>query len=287
MTQTTLSGVSSAAAANALQKALFKIFKALARLVLKFGLSYEHFDELARQAFVAVAEDDFTLPGRKQTDARIAVVTGLSRKEVKRLRGLETHSDELTGPVQFNRAARVLNGWLRDQSYHNENGQPAILAEDGEAGSFRRLTRDYGGDIPYKAVLDELLHNGAVRRLEDGNLQVVHEAYVPDANVAEKLTIFGTDVAALTDTINHNLGQPPEKSLLHVKVAYNNLPAEALPVLRKISAEEAMNTLKQLNRWFAAQDRDSNPEAVGTDQYYAGVCIYFFNRKVDKGIHHD
>lgn len=269
------------ASISALQTALFKIFKALARLVLRFGLSYEHFDELARQAFVAVAEDDFTLPGRKQTDARIAVVTGLSRKEVKRIRTLEKHSDELTGPVQFNRAARVLNGWLRDKTYHNEEGQPAILSEDGEAGSFRRLTRDYGGDIPYKAVLDELLHNGAVQRIKEGKLQVAQQAYIPDANAAEKLTIFGTDVAALTDTVNHNLSHPAEKSLLHVKVAYNNLPAEALPVLRKVSSEEAMNALKQLNRWFAAQDRDSNPEVIGTDQYYAGVCMYFFNRKVE------
>ncbi|MDM8564108.1 DUF6502 family protein [Candidatus Halobeggiatoa sp. HSG11] len=263
-----------------LQTALFKIFKALARLVLGFGLSYERFDELARQAFVAVAEEDFVLPGRKQTNARVAVVTGLSRKEVTRLRGLKTHSEELTGPVQYNRAARVLNGWLRDTAYQNSDKQPAILPLEGEAGSFSRLAKDYSGDIPVRAVLDELLHTGAVERLKNGNLQVAQQAYIPEGNIGDKLVIFGTDVAALVDTINHNLNNPPEKSYLHTKVAYNNLPAEALPVLRKISAEEGLATLKQLNRWFAAQDRDANPEAIGTDRYYAGVSIYFYNRKV-------
>lgn len=263
-----------------LQTALFKILKALARLVLGFGLSYERFDELARQAFVEVVEEDFVLPGRKQTNARIAVVTGLSRKEVTRLRGLKTHSEELIGSVQYNRAARVLNGWLRDTAYQNSDNQPAILPLEGEAGSFSRLAKDYGGDIPVRAVLDELLHTGAVEHLEDGNLQVAQQAYIPEGNISDKLVIFGTDVSALVDTINYNLNTPAEKSYLHIKVAYNNLPAEAIPVLSKISAEEGLATLKQLNRWFAAQDRDSNPEAIGTDRYYAGVTVYFYTRKV-------
>jgi len=264
-----------------LQTALFKILKALARLVLSFGLSYERFDELARQAFIAAAEENLALPGRKQTNARIAVVTGLSRKEVTRLRGVKKHSEELIGPVQYNRAARVLNGWLRDTAYQNADKQPAVLPFSGEAGSFSRLVRDYGGDIPVRAVLDELLHTGAVEELEDGNLRVAQQAYIPEGNITDKLVIFGTDVAALIDTINHNLKHSSEKSYLHAKVAYNNLPIEALPVLRKISSEEGLATLKELNRWFAAQDRDANPEVIGTDRYYAGVTVYFYSQKTN------
>jgi hypothetical protein len=270
-----------------LQTALHKIFKALARLVLRFGLSYEQFDELAKQAFVEVAEQDFTLPGRKQTDSRIAVVTGLSRKEVKRLRELEHGSETVATPAQYNRAARVLNGWLQNKAYLDEGGAPLVLPMDGAKasfegaeGSFTRLVRDYGGDIPVRAVLAELVRIGAVAHLKDDKVQVIQQAYVPTDNVEDKLIILGTDVMSLIDTITHNLTEPSEKNYLQLKVSYDNLPTEALPMLHKIAAEDGQFFLQQLNRWFMSKDRDANPQATGTGRHYAGVGVYFFTKDI-------
>jgi hypothetical protein len=264
---------------KALQTALRQIFKALARIVLRFGLSYEQFDELAKQAFVEVAEQDFTLPGRKQTDSRIAVVTGLSRKEVKRLRSLEADSDPLTTPAQYNRAARVLNGWLQNKSYLDEGGAPLVLPVEGKSISFTGLVREYGGDIPVRAVLDELVRIGAVAHQKDEHVRVLQQAYVSTNNMADKLTILGTDVTLLIETINHNLNIP-EKNTLQLKVSYNNLPSEALPMLHKIAAEDGQAFLQQLNRWFMLKDRDANPESTGTGRHYAGVGVYFFSQDI-------
>ena len=263
-----------------LQTALHKIFKALARLVLRFGLSYKQFDELAKQAFVEVAEQDFSLPGRKQTDSRIAVITGLSRKEVKRLRELEYTPENVVTPAQYNRAARVLNGWLRNQAYLDQGGAPAVLPIEGTKGSFTRLVKDYGGDIPVRAVLAELIRIGAVAHLKDDKVQVIQQAYVPTDNVEDKLIILGTDVMSLIDTITHNLTEPPEKNYLQLKVSYDNLPTEALPILHKIAAEDGAVFLQQLNRWFMSKDRDANPETSGTGRHYAGVGVYFFTKDI-------
>ncbi len=268
---------------TALQTALRKMLKAIAHLVLRFGLSYEQFDEIAKQAFVEVAENDFALPGRKQTDSRIAVVTGLSRKEVKRLRDLERDPSEHTTPVQYNRAARVLNGWLKDRAYQDAAGVPLVLPVEGEDHSFTHLVRAHGGDIPVRAVLDELVRIGAVLRQENGQVRVLHQAYIAAGDMADKLTILGTDVMLLIDTICHNLEVDSDEAYLQLKLSYDNLPAEAIPLLQRISAEDGRVLLQQLNRWFADKDRDANPNAEqGSGRYYAGVGLYFFCRNVEK-----
>ncbi len=267
---------------HALQQALHKILKALARLVLRFGWSYEQFDEIAKQAFVEVAVQDFALPGRKATDSRTAVVTGLSRKEVKRLRLLREAQKEHETPAQYNRAARVLNGWLRDRNYQDAAGSPLVLDIEGEV-SFTSLVKAHGGDIPVRAVLDELVFIGAVLRQEDGNVRVLHQAYVSTGDMSDKLTILGTDVMLLIDTILHNLDCESDDAYLQLKLSYDNLPEEALPLLQRIAAEDGRILLQQLNRWFADKDRDSNKDATeGTGRYYAGVGLYFFSRRVDK-----
>lgn len=267
---------------HALQQALHKIIKALARLVLRFGWSYEQFEDIAKQAFVEVAEQDFALPKRKVTDSRIAVVTGLSRKEVKRLRLLREERKEHKTPAQYNRAARVLNGWLRDRSYQDAAGSPLVLEIEGEV-SFSSLVKAHGGDIPIRAVLDELVFVGAVLKQENGKVRVLHQAYVSTGDLSDKLTILGTDVMLLIDTITHNLECETDEAYLQLKLSYDNLPAEALPLLQRIAAEDGRVLLQQLNRWFADKDRDSNKDAAqGTGRYYAGVGLYFFSRSVDE-----
>ncbi|SEH07001.1 DUF6502 family protein [Candidatus Venteria ishoeyi] len=267
---------------QALSISLLRIFKSLARLVLRLGMSYEQFDELAKQAFVEVVEKDFALPKRKQTDSRIAVVTGLSRKEVKRLRNLVKDHGQV--PVQYNRAARVLNGWLRKADYLDEQQQPKVLPLEGESDSFTALVKEYGGDIPVRAVLDELLRIGAVQRDSNNHISLSKQAYIPTDNMADALVIIGTDTALLLDTLLHNFSQPAEKSYLQLKVCYNNLPAEALPVLSKLSSEEGQALLQKLNRWFALQDRDANPDVIGSGRYQAGVGIYFFAHEISENL---
>lgn len=223
------------------------------------------------------------LPGRKQTDSRIAVVTGLTRKEVKRLREKESDEHEYSTPAQYNRAARVLNNWLKDCDYQDAAGSPLVLPLEGEERSFTRLVRTHAGDIPVIAVLNELVRLGAVLRQEDGKVRVLHQAYVSTGDIADKLTILGTDVMLLIDTIRHNLNCDASDAYLQLKLSYDNLPAEALPILQRIAAEDGRVLLQQLNRWFAEKDRDANPKAEqGSGHYYAGVGLYFFCRDLNK-----
>ena len=122
----------------------------LVRTLLRNGLSYGEFDQVARQCYVDVAYRDFAPAGKKQTVSNVAILTGLNRKEVKKLaeRDLEQPSSENR---QYNRVVRVLGGWINDARYLRSDGIPRDLDYDG-LDSFSDLVKRYSGDMPVAAM---------------------------------------------------------------------------------------------------------------------------------------
>ena len=125
-------------AKTVLARAVLVVLKPLLRVLIKNEISHADFSELARQAYVDVAYDHFTIPNRKMTYARVAVLTGLSRKEVVRLQALREEDGVLTRSSP-NRAMRVINGWMSDEEFLNEQADPAILPIQGSEHSFSAL----------------------------------------------------------------------------------------------------------------------------------------------------
>jgi hypothetical protein len=259
---------------QALSAAMITLLRPLVRLLLRNGVPHGAFAELSKRVYVEVAEEDFSIPGRKPSKSRVAILTGLSRKEVLRVKRLPPPSD--SGAVQrYNRAARVISGWVRDRRFRSASGRPASLRLDGEAGSFQDLVRSYSGDAPARAVLDELLRVGAAERGSDGRIRLVERSYVPRAGVAEKLGILGTDVSDLISTIDHNIFSS-DAPFFQRKVCYDNLPAEVLPGLKRNAHRKAQALLEHFDRWLSERDRDLHPEVAGTGRKRAGIGIYYF-----------
>lgn len=144
-------------------KATVRILKPLVRILMRIEISHGEFVELAKQAYVDAAYKYFYIQSRKTTYSRVAVLTGLSGKEVVRL----SKMGEEEVPLQkaaFNRATRVIGGWLRDKMFLDENNNPKELPMRGDTASFQELVSRYGGDVTLGAVLDELIRVGAVMR---------------------------------------------------------------------------------------------------------------------------
>jgi hypothetical protein len=146
----------------------------------------------------------------------------------------------------------------------------------GSGATFSELVKRYSGDVPARAILDELIRIGATERLEDGKLRLLAQAYVPENSKADKLHILGTDVGLLISTIDHNLKPDPNGPLFQRKVAYDNLSDEILPAFRKLSAKRAQNLLEKLDRWLAQRDRDVTPSVKGKGRNRAGLGVYYF-----------
>jgi len=266
---------------KALAAAILRLLRPLVRILLRNGVTYGAFADLAKWVFVDVADREFGIPGRKQTGSRISVLTGLNRKEVRRVQQIDTPDDSAVSH-QYNRAARVISGWSNDKRFSDGKGTPQVLPFEGDSPSFGALVKQYSGDMPARAVLDELLRIGAVEEEEDGRLRLLTRAYVPLGDEAGKLNILGTDVYHLISTIDYNLQLDESGSRFQRKVAYDNLPIEAIPQFRRLSAEKAQALLEELDRWLRQHDRDANPDSEGSGRKHAGIGIYYFEEDVQE-----
>jgi hypothetical protein len=223
-----------------------------------------------------VAGRDFSLPGRKQSTSRISVITGLTRKDVARLREAPAPEEDRLH-AKYNRLARVVAGWRRDLEFLDADDQPAALELGDAPPSFAELVRRYSGDMTPRSILDELLRAGVIS-IADGRAHLLKNAYVPDAHSAAKLHILGVDTELLIGTIAHNLDPESSTRFFQRKVAYDNLPRESIPAFRKLSAEQAQRLLETLDHYLAQHDRDANPASDGTGQVEAGLGIYYFEK---------
>ncbi|MEW6248197.1 MAG: DUF6502 family protein [Nitrospirota bacterium] len=260
---------------SALLAAISHLLRPLVRLLLRHGIPFKAVAEVAKHVYVTVAMDEFALPTRKQTVSRVSVLTGLSRKEVHRVLAIPPQQDQ-DAAIRYNRAARIVTGWIRDAEFLDKQGRPRPLPWQGRRRSFAALVERYSGDIPARAVLDELLRVGVVRRLEDGRVQLLTRGYVPQTSEPDKLAILGTDVADLVTTIDHNLQHGSSTPRFQRKVMYDNLPAEAVARFRTLASRSAQKLLEGFDRWLARHDRDRSPSVRGTGRLRAGVGIYYF-----------
>jgi len=261
--------------------AVIKLLRPLARILLRHGVSYHTFSDLAKWVFIDVASKEFGIKGRKQSTSRVSVITGLSRKEVKRVQQLP-RPDDSASTEKYNRAARIITAWRREREFVDAEGEPALLPMSGSGATFSKLVKRFSGDVPARAILDELIRIGAMEHLDDGRLRLLAQAYVPESSKADKLHILGTDVSLLISTLGHNLEPDPAGPLFQRKVAYDNLPDEILPAFRKLSARKAQDLLEKLDRWLAQRDRDMAPTVKGKGRNRAGLGVYYFEEPYSK-----
>src|ERR1700758_4548563 len=140
---------------SAIGLALAKLLRPLVRLLLKHSFPYAAFESIAKRVYVETAMADFALPGKKPSISRAAILTGLTRKDVNVLLA-EPSSRADVAATHYNRAARVLTAWVREPHFAGSGDSPQPLPVDGPGGFFE-LVRQHGGDVPARAVLDELL----------------------------------------------------------------------------------------------------------------------------------
>lgn len=259
--------------------ALQRVLKPLIRLSLAQGINYQMLLEILKTVFVQVAEEDFKLQQREQTDSRISLLTGLHRKDVHRLR--DQPKTTLNQSSLITLGSQLVGLWISDADLIGANGQPKPLPRLASAGgniSFERLVSRVSKDIRARPVLDEWLRVGVVHIDENDCVCLNTEAFVPSADFESKLFFFQQNLHDHVAATAHNL-MNLTPTMLERCVYYDGVSVDAINELKALAEEQGMIALKAVNaRAIELQAISSN--GADADQRFT-YALYFYHTKED------
>lgn len=262
--------------------AVRRLVRPVVRQMIAYGLHYPVFAEMVKQVYVEVAEREFALPFKRQTDSRLALLTGIPRKEIAPLRRAGAAPAALPA-IEDSPVTHVIGRWMAGPPYATPDGIPRRLryeSTDPRAPTFARLVRESGTTIPVRAVLDELLRTGSVALGSEGDVTLCREAHVPSGAAEGRFTLLGNDPGELFGTIAHNIEHAGEPWLQR-KVSYDNVGTEALPALRDEARQAGLDFVRRANALLASYDRDREPEAPGGGRTRVVVGVYYFEEPLE------
>ena len=262
-----------------LTTAICQILRPLVRILLRNGISCGSFEEMVRKAYVDEAFAQAHRNNSKATVSSVSAETGLSRKEVKRLTEADLSDSENT-EQKYNRAIRVIGGWLNDPQFAYDEGNPKALSLDSSIddsnASFASLVKQYSGDIPTKAMLN-LLESSDCVEITDGLVHLVRNAYVPGNDPEEIIRILGKDTNQLINTIDHNLTADEKSKWFQRKVSNPRVATAAVPVFREFARKRSQTLLEELDAWLSQNEADDD-----TDSRYVSMNIYYYEQDTEE-----
>ncbi len=254
------------------------------RFLLKHGVTWDEFSELSKDAYVTVAREDHGIQGRPTNNSRVAMLTGLSRREVARIRDRLLEGDDSTGSLQGNRISQILSGWHTDGEFIDDRGQPRDLPATGPNGSMSRLLKRYAGDLPHGAIRKEMQQRELIEELRNGEFRVLKRDYVYsnlDPEIIHRMSLALHDHAT---TLEHNLDEERPSVPRFEGMADNvRVSPKALQAFQDLVDTRGFAFLEEVDAWLSRNEidetRDANARTVRL-----GVGVYFIYDESEQGL---
>jgi hypothetical protein len=256
---------------------VYACMRPLVRLLLRSGVTYKTFAEIAKTAFVHEAMLESDSKGRLTNTSRVAVRTGLSRKEVRKV--YESSSEK--GAARSRRMdhsgppARVLDVWHSDLRFVDGVGVPKDLAFEGEDPSFSDVVRAAGGDVPPGAVRAELLRAAAVVELDNGNIRPIKRYFVPGDFDEKAITILSGILFPMIAGVDHNANPSRTSPGFIQRFAFTSLPLESREAFRTWSREEATRFIEEMNDRLTSMASEAGSRSP-VDETISGLGVFFY-----------
>ena len=267
-----------------LKEAYRRLLNPLIRILIRNGVTATEATDLIRRVYVdAATTAEFQVSGRRISDARIAILTGLTRKEVHKLRN---ESDEADLGTNLGRIALVIAGWNQDPDFTGPYGLPLALRFESPVGSdtpsFTELVKRHSTDISPKAMLEELLRTGLATIDEDRLIRNSGRTYIPSKLDPAAIERLGTIVGRLADTLDFN-NQVSDSSLGRYERAVTTdigLTEEQYRQFNYFLREKSQHLLETIDNWLATQEGRlkvyKQPDLRKGKKIMTGIGVYHF-----------
>jgi hypothetical protein len=263
------------AALAALRLALRPLF----RILLRSGVTWQDASEICKATLVEVASNEFGLHGRPTNMSRVAIMTGLSRREVKRLRDLLSAEPQIDAG-RMHGATRVLTGWYLDPDFLDEAGHPQNLKFEAAAGdetrrTFTDLCKRYGGDLAPVTMRRELIRVGAMAELPAGELRVLMRYYMPLQMDPDAVIRGGSMLEDLGTTVSFNLGKAEDElSRFAGRATNTQIRAADARRFQTFLEAEGQAFLERIDEWLSRHERPPVDDGSKTRSIRVGAGLY-------------
>lgn len=248
----------------------------IARMLLTVGISYREFAEVTKASFVEAATSDYGLRGRPTNTSRVAVLTGLTRKEVKRLK--QTLAKAEPEISKMGPASTLLHFWHKDADFLTDEGDPLDLIKDGPGPSFAELARRYGGDVPEGALLSELKRTGIVVEMPSGKLRAVSRYFVPKGAEHKFVDAVVFSLENICDTMASNVALPQDGKARFERYAWSDRLSETQRrQFEDFAVAKSRSLLEMLDDWLAANEVNAEGQPIRPTRQRVGLGIYYFD----------
>jgi len=265
---------------NTLRNACSALLRPIASILMQSGMTWKEFSDLSKAVFVSVATDEFGIRGRPTNVSRVSILTGISRKEVKRQRELlAAHTPSASSKTTD--ATRLLSGWHQDPDYLDGEGSPLPLSASGPAPSFATLFEVYGGDTPEQTLLKELKSAGSVEEDDTGRLLAKRRYHMPAAMDLGLLRFFGTNLHDHAETLRNNLAVNGGPKRLEGFAVDDRIDPAAAAEFNAFVDRRGQQFLEEIDAWLAEHRVESND--TKSRPVRLGLGVYAIQGSLPKG----
>ncbi len=263
----------------ALVKAVNMLCKPLIRLLIEKGITFPQFRELMKELYVEVAAEQFSLDDKKPSDSRIFVLTGIHRKDIKRIRlQNEQENQQITSSASL--SGEIIARWNSMPEYLDDKGKPKQLLKTGkgkEAG-FDHLVSSVSKDVRSRVILEEWLRLNIIR-LKDDYVVLNKSAFVTNKEFKEMAYYLGHNVHDhMASCVSNILEQ--EEPMLERSVYYASLTESSINKLKAIASKKGNDLLQHLNKQaIKLYDADKHKDEA---TYRMRLGVYWYQKQLEQ-----
>ena len=254
-----------------------RLLRPLIRILIRNGVSFGEFADVAKHAYVEVAEKDFSVPNKEITESRISALTGLGWREVQSVLAIRKALEHDGLGSNLNRIVAVLTGWHTDSDYTGPYGVPLELQiEDSSGLDFATLARRHAGSkVSPSILLSEMVKAGVVKETERGWFKALTRYYIPEGSAPAGLEHLSRTLQDLVTTIEHNMLEEGSSRKMFERHVYTEegIRQEDLPRFEAFAKERAKLLLEEIDNWLSQLDK---PQASIDERISTGLGVFHY-----------
>ncbi len=254
------------------------VLRPIVKILLRYGIGFSEFAEAVKTAYVDVSSAEFGIRGRPTNISRVAVMTGLTRKEVRRLR-TKLESGENMVAVKSTPITEILHRWHAEDEFLDTQGRPATLPFSGGEKSFSSLVKKFGGDVPAGAMRAELRRVGSIDENDKGELTVKLRSFWPSDQTQKLESALIHHVYPLLSNVSFNTDPKNESDVMPQFAAFSlNIDAEDRPRIKRMCSDRLNDIAESFDDLFIAYESRGAKNNNDTSSPVM-VGVYYFEER--------